>query len=102
MPVAAWIAIVIGGLSILGAFVLLVIGYPSEDSWQRAAHRGDYIGGHLAIAGSFSASCFVIAALLLQRKELSLQRDDLRIQLDEIRFTSSTRGSSPSRRSSRN
>jgi hypothetical protein len=68
------------------ALVALVVNYCYSCSWSERGQRGDFVGGHLAAAGSIASAFLFFCALLMQRDAMRLQIHALGVQQEELRL----------------
>lgn len=66
----------------LGVIALIING--SYGEWDDIGQRGDWIGGHLAAAGSIAGTFFFLAALIMQSRDLRVQSEMLQATLKEM------------------
>ncbi|MCB9844291.1 MAG: hypothetical protein H6812_13700 [Phycisphaeraceae bacterium] len=75
--------VVAGSLAlVLGVIALIING--SYGEWDDIGQRGDWIGGHLAAAGSIAGTFFFLAALIMQSRDLRVQSEMLQATLKEM------------------
>ena len=59
-------------------------GERGASEWAQRAQRGDYWGGHISAAASSSTVLFLIAGILMQRREIKMMSESMEEQKDHL------------------